>query len=293
MPSKFRLRARHVIFGGITLALVAVNIAGLPYYLADTDSRLRHPLRMYFKPSGLVGQSLGLLALTLFLFLWLYPIRKKAEWLAFSGSLSSWLNVHIPAGLLVPVVAATHASWHFTGLIGLGYGAMFIVVLSGMVGRYLYGRLPRSKRGIELSRDELTAERQRLLRDLCLATGLQLADIERALAPARPSEGEGVLQVVRQMVADDLARPKAVRTLIRALTANGANVRRPDRRAVRQVARLARREMALAQQLRMLDAIRRLFRFWHAAHRPLALVALAVVLIHFTVAIVVGQTWFW
>jgi hypothetical protein len=62
---------------------------------------------------------------------------------------------------------------------------------------------------------------------------------------------------------------------------------------VRLVRQLARREMALSQQMRLLDATHRLFRFWHVAHRPVALAALVAVAVHVGVAVAMGVTWFY
>ena len=57
--------------------------------------------------------------------------------------------------------------------------------------------------------------------------------------------------------------------------------------------RLARREMALAQQARMLDATHAVFRYWHVLHRPVAVAALLAVLVHVAVVVAVGATWLW
>jgi hypothetical protein len=52
--------------------------------------------------------------------------------------------------------------------------------------------------------------------------------------------------------------------------------------------KLASREVALMQQVRMLDATRRVFRYWHIAHRPFAVTALIALVVHVAVAIFVG-----
>ena len=285
-------RVRRLLFGIVAATLLATNLAGLGYYLSPLQDRMRHPLHAYLKPSGTVGQSLALLALFLFLFLWLYPIRKLVPALAFTGSVPRWLDFHIAAGILVPFVAATHASWRFTGLIGLGFAALIIVFLSGIVGRYLYTRLPRSRSGIELSREEAAAERRALLGALSEATGLAPGEIEKALSPlVQAGPPKGPIDAVARMIADDLARHRTVRTLVHRLAAEGHHDATGPAR-LRSISRLARREMALDQQARMLDAIQGVFKLWHAAHRPVAITALLAVLIHVTVAVVVGQTWF-
>jgi len=249
---------------------------------------VRDPLHAWFKPSGTLGQALGILAFGLFLFLWLYPLRKKlGRKLDRLGPVPRWLDVHIVAGLLVPLVAAVHAGWRFHGLIGLGYLSMFVVCCSGVVGRYIYVHIPRGRNGVEMNRDEVAAERRALLDGIARAVGLPAAEVERRLVPqaaaARPTANP--LAIIGRMVRDDVTRRRAVHAF-----RTGLGV---ERAALAPALALARREMALAQQAAMLDGIQRVFRHWHAAHRPFAVTALVAVCLHVIVAVLMGQTWFW
>jgi hypothetical protein len=273
------------------LALVAglalLLVAGLPYYVAPIARRVRHPWHPWLRPSGALGQSLGLLALAMFLFLWLYPLRKKLRRSAWLGPVPLWLEVHIVCGMLVPLVAAMHAGWRFEGLIGLGYLAMLVVCLSGFVGRYLYVRIPRSRQGVALTLDEVATTRRTLLEEIADAAGRPQEEIERRLEPGVPgAPSRNPLVLVARMLRDDIARRRVVAALRREMRG-----RIHERARLRRAAALARREMALAQQVAMLDGLHRLFRWWHAAHRPFALTALIAVLLHVAVAIAMGQTW--
>lgn len=274
----------------LVLFPVAISLAGLDYYVLPIAERVRHPWHPWLRPSGLVGQSAGILCFALFVFLWLYPLRKRVRWLAFTGAIGRWLDVHITAGLLVPVLGALHAAWNFGGLIGLGYAAMVVVAMSGTVGRYLYVRIPRHKSGVELSRDEAASRRRELVTHLCTLTRLPPHEIEGMLAPRDAGAG-GLLATLAVMVQDDFARRRAVRRL--AERARDARRGVVDRTAQREVLALARREMALAQQVRLLDRTLRIFRFWHAAHKPFAISAFLAVTVHVIVVVVVGATWLW
>ncbi len=274
----------------VIVALLAFSILGADYYGLPIAQRVRHPWHPWLRPSGYVGQTAGIVCFCLFLFLWLYPLRKRVRWLAFTGAIGRWLDVHIAAGLLVPVVGAVHAGWSFGGLIGLGYAAMCVVALSGMVGRYLYVRIPRHRSGLELSRDEASSRRRQLVTVLSSLTQLPPAEIESMLAPREAGEG-GLVSTVGVMIRDDFARRAAVRRLVeRAKERDRGDL---DRESLREVLVLARREMALAQQIRLLDRTLRIFRFWHAAHQPFAISAFAAVTVHVVVVIAVGATWFW
>jgi hypothetical protein len=285
-------RAGRRITLAILAILAALNLLGLPYYVLPTAGRVRSPLHAWLKPTGYIGQTAGLLSLALFLFMWLYPLRKYVRGLSFTGSLARWLDVHVVAGLVIPLLAATHAAWHFTGIIGLGYGAMFVVSLSGIVGKYLYVRIPRGRSGLELGLEEVEAERQTLLRYIAATTGVAQETVAVLLTvDARPYSGLGPLRTLARMIGDDLARFRAARRLRRGL--RGAMRRGPgvDRKVIALVLRLARRQMALTQQMRMLDATQRVFRYWHVAHRPVAITALLAVLIHVITAVALGVTW--
>jgi hypothetical protein len=273
----------------VPVALLAVVAAvGAPYYLLSHAEQLRHPLHPWFRPSGYVGQSAGIVTFLGFLFMWLFPIRKKlrrTEWL---GPVPVWLNVHIGVGMVLPLVGAIHSSFRFGGVIGLGYVAMLIVCASGVVGRYLYVRIPRSRSGVELGLGEVAAQQRALLGEIADASGLSIFDVQELLKVESAPPNVGILRAFGQMIRDDVARGRASRRL-RARLAAGRKV---DAKHVRSIMALARREMALHQQTRLLNATHGIFRHWHAAHRPVAITAFIAVTIHVVVVVAVGATWF-
>ncbi|MFN8588434.1 MAG: hypothetical protein U0704_11625 [Candidatus Eisenbacteria bacterium] len=274
----------------ISLALpAAITLWGASYYLAPLGVRLRHPLHALLKPAGTVGLALGILGFALFLFMWLYPFRKAVKWLAWTGPLGGWMRVHVVAGLALPAIVAVHAGWRFDGLIGLGYISMFVVSLSGIVGRYLYTHIPRSRNGLELSMEEVANERRALITHLAAATGLVPAEIERRLAvDPRPYDGLDPVRTLVRMVQDDMQRWRVLGELKRELSRPRTGQAPLKGNELRDTLRLARQEMKLTQQVRMLDATRRVFGYWHVAHRPFAITALIAVLVHVIVAIWIG-----
>lgn len=293
MPRRPIRASRFLLLTFVGL-LVAICVVGLPYYTQPVAERVRSPFHPWLKPAGYIGQSAGLLAVTIFIFLWLYPFRKKARWLAWTGSVGRWLDVHVLAALSLPLLVAIHAAWRFEGLIGLGFWSMMVVWASGVVGRYLYARIPRGKAGIELTLEEIGARRKQLLEQIATSTGLDLQRIEQALDTGRgPSGRPGIVRTLFQFAADDLARRRAARRFRQIYAQGGPRRRKEDRQVFRWVLRLAKREMALTQQARMLDATHSLFRWWHVLHRPVAIAALLAVMIHVAVVVALGATWLW
>ena len=282
-----RRRALIAFVGGV----VALNVIGLPYFLLPIGERLRSPLHAWFKPSGYVGQSTGILTLALFAFMYLYPLRKRFRRLAFLGSIVRWLDLHIVAGVLIPLLGATHASWRFGGLIGLGFLAMLLVSLSGVVGKYIYTRIPRGRSGLEMTLEQIEEQRRELSLRIARTAALDPGEIESMLAgvgTARASSG--MFGAIRALVGADLARFRSLHELRRHLKSAGG--RTSDRATLNEAVGLARRQIALSQQLLLLESTHRVFRFWHVVHRPFSITAFVAVTIHVVVVVALGVTWF-
>jgi hypothetical protein len=236
-----------------------------------------------------VGQTAGILAFVIFVFLWLYPLRKKWRALAFSGAIGRWLDVHVTSALGLPMLLTIHAAWRADGVIGLGFVAMMVVCASGVVGRYLYVRIPRARSGVELTREEVAAERDVLLQAISTSIGEPVEEVVRAITPADRPPATTPLDVLERLILDDVRRFRRVREL----TARWAAKPGVDRQAISRVVKLASREMALVDQSNMLEATQRVFRYWHIAHMPFAVTALLAVTVHVIVVVVMGATWFW
>jgi hypothetical protein len=271
---------------------IAASLYWLHYYLASPAVRVRDPLHALLRPSGNVGQGFGVAGLFLFLSMWLYPLRKRLGVKKLLGSVASWLRVHTYVGLALPLLIAVHAGWRFHGLIGLGYLAMVTVSLSGIVGRYIYTRIPRSRSGLELTRDEITSRRRTLVTDIAAGLGLDPMSVEDSLERAvTPPHATGMWSTVRSLISSDFARWRAVGTLRRAWSRPRPGGTPVDRKTLDSAIRLARDEIRLSQQLRLLEGTQRVFRFWHVAHRPVSFTALTAIVVHVAVAIATGQTW--
>jgi hypothetical protein len=79
----------------------------------------------------------------------LYSIRKRmrgASW----GRMSFWLQFHIFTGLVGPYMVLLHTSWKFNGLAGALTLLTVIIVFSGVIGRYIFTRIPRTRDGLEI-----------------------------------------------------------------------------------------------------------------------------------------------
>lgn len=270
---------------------LALTVWGASYYAAPVEERVRSDLHRLLKSSGVIGQSMGIAAFAMFLFMWLYPIRKSVRAFSRLGSLATWLRIHVVVGLALPVVAGAHAGWRFQGLVGLGYLAMVVVCASGVIGRWLYASMPRRRDGLDMSREEVVNRRRTLVTEIAVRLDLTPLEVEHALESIqRPEAARGAGASLRRLLTDGFVRGRALRALRRTWLAPRAGRTALDRATLDQALALAGQEIRFGQQLQMLEFTQRIFHYWHVAHRPFAITALVAVLVHVAVAYMTGAT---
>jgi hypothetical protein len=107
--------------------------------------------------SGLIGHGIGIVGFLLMLMTaTMYTVRKRvtdSRW----GSVAKWLKFHMFTGLVGPYMVLLHTSMKFNGVAALATGLTVVVVVSGIVGRYVYTRVPRAVGGMMLSPTAFTA----------------------------------------------------------------------------------------------------------------------------------------
>lgn len=264
------------------VGLILVREGGWDYYRAPVELRSYSPAHRVLRPAGRIGHVLGLAGLLLMLVPVAYAIRKQVPRLRNAGSLATWLDVHVLAGIAGPVLVTLHTSFKFNGLVSVAYWSMVAVVLSGFIGRYLYVRIPRSLRGLELTRAELEA-RARVLGDQLASARLPeplLAGIEAFELRLSPDVGAGSYA---SMLLGELRMPAEVRRFRRGIGPAGLSAS-----LERDVIAVATERATLGRRIVHLERMKRLFELWHVLHMPLVYVMFGIVLLHTAVTMYMG-----
>src|SRR5467141_4763102 len=173
-----RVAAGYFLFATL---IAALTVYGFDYYSlgsADRPFSLKH---IALRPSGTIGLKLGWLGVSMFLVIFLYPLRKAWPWLMKKGNSRHWLDYHVILGIAAPFVIAFHSSFKFRGFAGMAFWIMFAVSVSGIVGRYLYGQIPRSLNAAELSLKEVQDIQAKLGEQLAAQRVLGKADLRSVL----------------------------------------------------------------------------------------------------------------
>lgn len=142
--------------GFYIISTIAVTLylfwVGSVYYSLPLEERFYHEFHETFKASGILGHGLGIVGTIMIAFgVFLYIGAKKYGWLTKLIRLKYLLEFHIYLCTLGPILVLFHTTFKFGGIVSIAFWSMVIVVLSGVVGRFLYIRLPRDWQGRELT----------------------------------------------------------------------------------------------------------------------------------------------
>jgi len=260
------------------------------YYALDYFARFDAPKHSWLRPSGLVGHGYGIAGGLLILSNLLYLVRRRFPRVRALGSMRAWMRWHVFSGLAGPALVVLHSALTLrTWPAMLSSVALLIVVVSGLVGRYLYGLIPRGRSGEAVSQEQACA------------------DLDHALMDLRASGVSGRVSVdALEAAADDLLTPLRQRGSVglRAIPGTLAALARM-RRLGREARRRASSAGASAEELARIDAgasriralllpadfyglLRSAASSWRGLHRVLAVVMILTAGLHVTVALYLG-----
>jgi hypothetical protein len=300
MPARSGERAHRIrLVCGYVLAIaiiVGLAVYGFDYYTLGSADRPFSPKHHLLRPSGAIGIKLGFMGLTMFLAIFVYPLRKKWPWLSRQGSSKHWLDIHVLLGLTAPFIIALHSAFKFRGFAGMAFWIMVAVSLSGVIGRYLYAQIPRRLNSAEMSAKELQDVQTGLAEQLKQQRLLPEEDLRLLLrlpSPERVQEMSIVFALGYMMVLDVGRAFRIAKLRRRALalserfTTLGGFLRTRHASLERAVS-TARAEAATAKRILFLSRSQQVFHLWHVVHKPFSYSFALLAIIHIVVVMMMG-----
>lgn len=276
--------------------IVGLGAYGFDYYMAGPSDRPFMAKHALLKPSGRIGLKLGMLGVGMFLIIFLYPLRKRWTWLGRIGVSKHWLDFHIVLGLSAPFVIAMHSSFKFHGFAGIAFWIMLAVSVSGIVGRYLYGQIPRRVNAAEFSRKELQDIQAKMAEQLAEQKVLRESDVRSALRLPSQETVDRLPAAVAlvYMFLLDLLRPLRIARL-RSGSLQGSEyvrtlggLRATKNRELERAIAIAQEEAALSKRILFLSRTQQVFHLWHVVHKPFSYTFAVLVLVHIGVVLMMG-----
>ena len=291
-----RVAAGYFLFATLILAL---TVYGFDYYALGSADRPFSPKYAALRPSGTVGLKLGWLGVFMFLVIFLYPLRKHWSWLMKKGNSRHWLDYHVILCIAAPFVIAFHSSFKFRGFAGMAFWIMFAVSVSGVIGRYLYGQIPRNLKAAEITQKELQEFHQQLAGQLKQQRLVSEHDLRALLTlPSRERVQQlSMVTALGYMFALDIARALRVAKLRRHALSFGEKLTtlggflKTSNHDVEKAVGVAREDAALSKRILFLKRSEQVFHLWHVVHRPFSYTFALLALFHIGLEVAMGFRW--
>lgn len=218
----------------------------------------------------------------------IYMIRKRSRKLFTFGYLKHWLELHIFLCTVGPILVLYHTAFKFGGIVSISFWSMVLVVLSGVIGRFIYLQIPRTIQGKEIDIKDLISMRQELqakLHNEMLFDSRLLDELDELASPERYKSID-LLESLIFWLKDSIRIRKFLFKLKKNVIRAGFSKYRR-----KELINKAQAEIILSRRLGMLRTMQSLFRYWHIAHLPFAIVMFLIMIIHIAVTIAFGYRW--
>ena len=280
------LKSKRYILLFLWIVLAAYPlIEGFSYYITPILDRPYAEQHDLYKPSGLMGQGLGIVGSLMMLFgVVSYMARKRWAFMQKFGSLRSWLTFHIFLCTLGPFFVLLHTTFKFGNIASISFWSMAIVVLSGIFGRYVYIHIPKAPNGRFYTPQDLKFAQENLVKNVARVTGIHPQEIVKLIDRVGPTSG--IISALFKTIWFEMRSRKMNAYFDQALA-----IRNIPLEIRKRAVPLMHQNAQLQLRRRVLGPFIRAFGYWHVLHIPLALVMLAALIIHIGVAILFGYTW--
>ena len=250
-----------------------LSYTGYSYYQTPLEERFYHPHYNWFKSSGIYGQGLGIFGTFFILFgVSIYIARKRYNFMVKQLRLKYLLEFHIFLCVLGPILILFHTAFKFGGIVSIAFWSMVAVVLSGVVGRYIYIQIPRTIEGRELSLNEVKSLK---------------TDLATVLSEKFKLDNETIQIVVSITNKDSSEKSKfTIASLRKELQKNNI----PKSECI-DILKMVKKEKSLSGKITRLQTMQKLLKYWHVLHMPFALIMLVIVVIHVIVTLTLGYKW--
>ena len=282
----------HRIYIGLLVLITILTTfylayIGHSYYLSGIEDRFFHPDHQSLKPSGIIGHGLGIIgSLMMMIGVVGYMLRKRIIRLSRFGILKNWLEFHIFLCTMGPILVLYHTAFKFGGLVAISFWSMVAVVLSGVIGRYIYLQIPHTIEGREMNLNEINQTKDSLNQRLIVQFHLEQSALEGIVQAMKKRPDRSTNSLLKRSIAKysfEHRMKREVRAILREQNISG--------KSFKAVMELIKSEINLSRKIDRLTTMKNLFKYWHVAHLPFALIMLIIMLVHATLVITFGYIW--
>jgi hypothetical protein len=170
--------------------------------------------------------------------------------------------------------------------VAVSFWSMVAVVISGVIGRFIYLQIPRTIQGRELSLSDLSGLEDGLFTELQENNKVNykiIAHLNIALNNYTTGESRNLIIRVFNRFRFERKLMKQVREELKTQQLRGKDYRK--------VVQLFKSKIILNRRIAWLSKMQDFLRYWHVAHLPFALIMLVIMIVHIIVAVLFGYKW--
>ena len=233
-----------------------------------------------------LGYALGLIGGVLLLGLLLYPLRKRVRFMHRWGALKFWFRFHLIGGIFGPLLVLFHSTFHIGSVnAAVALSCMLLVVASGVIGRFIYGKIHH---GLYGSHASLRDMEQSLARELeALAPALQRLpsvklEVERfaALVSVSPASRSARAVHFLSLGARRMLAAQRLRQTLASCATTQADRLRPAQADLSALLQTINATLLAAQRRAQFSTYDRLFALWHVIHIPFLFMLVITAIVH-------------
>ncbi|MCA9540585.1 MAG: hypothetical protein KC620_16920 [Myxococcales bacterium] len=277
-----RLRLAGVIWPAFGLSAVLAAGAtigiGWAYYRLPVNMRPWDPLHAILGAGGQWGHALGMVGSGLMVANLLYLVRRRWARLARLGPVQAWLAFHVAAGTGGVALVLAHSGGDLGNPIAaVSTGAAIVVLVTGVLGRWIYGQIAHGDDGEATAEGELVGRLRAALHGVEPHLWTPAERAERALSAALPPPITGPRAAVLMLPLNLIV---AVRLRFRAIAVRRALIADLGPTDARVVLAAAREAVSYRLRARRQQGFKALIGTWRGVHRIATFVLLLTLVAH-------------
>ena len=236
-----------------------------------------------------MGHGLGIIGSVLMIFgVLIYMIRKRVRTFVHLGILKHWLELHIFLCTVGPILILFHTAFKFGGIVSVSFWSMVAVFLSGVIGRFIYVRIPRTIEGNEMNIQQINVMNDNLTIKLATDYNLLNTTLEKITNFSKiEQQGKASFgNLLLSIIPNYFENKKKIKLIINELKQN--NISKYQRK---EIIKTTKEKISISNKIHYLRMMQSLFKYWHVAHLPFALIMLIIMFIHIIVTVAFGYRW--
>jgi len=209
------------------------------------------------------------------------------------SALKKLQNLHIYGGCAGFIIVLVHTEFNYRGFPGITFYALFLTVLTGLLGKFLFIRIPKNIRGEELTQEELRHINHSITSTLVSLVGKE--DIDFDLTPQKIREMANYISAIRSddvrggwiramwlLVYEDMVSFFRTRK-IRARIAEEIPVGWGSRDVIME---LIVKKSIVIRNIHFYKSLGRIGKYWRNTHKFLQKLTLGLIIFHTIVGII-------